>query len=355
MTLFSEEDNPKILEKVMKELKEKDVDLSDGEFDLQELISNIIMDGSSEIASDLLKDIKEKSSEMLEEWREQNKKFEKRLYKLWKKPIDLLEIFIILSLEAGSSFNNELREEAVEKNDIVFEALTKLHSRGCLVSRQIVNLLRSGYASGAHARWRTLHEIAAVSFFIMKHGEKVAEKYLLHDVIESSKAVRQYQEHVDSLGYERYSDKEVEEIMKKREKLCERFGKCYKNTYGWAAEALGKCRPNLYDIEKDAGINHLRPYYKMASHAVHANPKGVLFNLGLLSESSGKDVLIAGPSDYGLADPGQSTAISLYQINSVLLTHKPKINSITILKTLEKLQDEIAEKFVKVQKKIEKN
>ena len=313
------------------------------------------MDESSEIGGDLLKDIKEESSEMLEEWRKQNREFEKKVYKLWKKPIDLLEIFIIISLKAGSSFNNELREEAVQKNDIVFEALTKLHSRGCLVSRQIVKLLCGGYASGAHARWRTLHEIAAVSSFIGKHGEEVAERYLLHDVIESSKAVRQYQEHAESLGYEPYTDKEVKMIMKKRKKLCERFGKCYKNTYGWAAKTLGKCRPNLYDIEKDAGINHLRPYYKMASHAVHANPKGVLFNLGLLSKSDEKDILIAGPSDYGLADPGQSTAISLNQINSALLAHKPKFNSISILKTLDKLQNEIAETFVKVQKEIEKD
>jgi len=313
------------------------------------------LDESSEIGGDLLKDIKEESSEMLEEWRKQNREFEKKVYKLWKKPIDLLEIFIIISLKAGSSFNNELREEAVQKNDIVFEALTKLHSRGCLVSRQIVKLLCGGYASGAHARWRTLHEIAAVSSFIGKHGEEVAERYLLHDVIESSKAVRQYQEHAESLGYEPYTDKEVKMIMKKRKKLCERFGKCYKNTYGWAAKTLGKCRPNLYDIEKDAGINHLRPYYKMASHAVHANPKGVLFNLGLLSKSDEKDILIAGPSDYGLADPGQSTAISLNQINSALLAHKPKFNSISILKTLDKLQNEIAETFVKVQKEIEKD
>jgi hypothetical protein len=43
--------------------------------------------------------------------------------------------------------------------------------------------------------------------------------------------------------------------------------------------------PTFKDIERAAGIDHLRAHYRMASHNVHANPKGVFFKLGMLEES----------------------------------------------------------------------
>ena len=44
------------------------------------------------------------------------------------------------------------------------------------MSRAILALLRSGFADDAHARWRSLHELAVVSGFISEYGEDVAEK-----------------------------------------------------------------------------------------------------------------------------------------------------------------------------------
>jgi hypothetical protein len=43
-------------------------------------------------------------------------------------------------------------------------------------------------------------------------------------------------------------------------------------------------------------LDYLRPYYKLASHNVHAQPKGILFKLGLVQN---QDILLAGPSNYG--------------------------------------------------------
>ena len=48
---------------------------------------------------------------------------------------------------------------------------------------------------------------------------------------------------------------------------------------------LSKQDLNFSDIERAVRLDHLRPYYKLASHNVHANPKGMLFRLGLYPES----------------------------------------------------------------------
>jgi hypothetical protein len=101
--------------------------------------------------------------------------------------------------------------------------------------------------------------------------------------------------------------------------------------------------PDFSCIEKDVGIEHFRPYYKTSSYNVHATPKGIMFKLGL---SPNVNVLLSGPSNAGLADPGQSTAISLTQITSVLLSTKPNYDRIIILKVMSLLTKEIKKAFV---------
>jgi hypothetical protein len=128
----------------------------------------------------------------------------------------------------------------------------------------------------------------------------------------------------------------------RRDALKARFGDPYGEEYGWAAETLGLRTPKFIDIERNAGLGHLRPYYKLASHNVHANPKGVFFKLGLLPD---QQMLLAGPSDLGLADPGHGTALSLSQITITLLTMKPNIDRLVICQILARLEDEVGEAF----------
>ena len=50
----------------------------------------------------------------------------------------------------------------------------------------------------------------------------------------------------------------------------------------------------------------------------------------------------------GLADPGHATAISLSQITIALLTTRSTADNVVILKTLQELESEIGEAFLKV-------
>lgn len=97
----------------------------------------------------------------------------------------------------------------------------------------------------------------------------------------------------------------------------------------------------------------LRPFYKMASHNVHANPKGAFFKLSLYPRR--QDILLACPSNIGLADPGHAAAISLGQITIALLTIKPTLDNLVICNILMRLEPEIGETFLAAQKLLEED
>jgi hypothetical protein len=129
-----------------------------------------------------------------------------------------------------------------------------------------------------------------------------------------------------------------------------RFGRAFIGRYGWASEGPNDDINGFADVEKKVSLDHLRPYYKLASINVHANPKGVLCRLGL---ASGQNMLLLGPSNYGLADPGQNTALSLLQVSTELGTLQTTLDSIVVLKIMQTLYGEIGEAFVAVQRQIE--
>lgn len=148
----------------------------------------------------------------LEANRRQRQEFEERLYGRWKKPLDLLELFVSIAKEAGDIFNSENGDEAVRSGNAVFEVLVRLHTRACQVSSAILVLLKSGYADDAHARWRSLHEISAVCYMVSRAGQKLAEKYLLHETVQQYKIAVEHRRYAGRIDAEPISDDEFEEL-----------------------------------------------------------------------------------------------------------------------------------------------
>jgi len=292
---------------------------------------------------------------MLRDRRKEMIGFEHRLNADWKKPFDLFETFLAIAFELGDGFNKEFRKDESEKGNYVLEVLTRLHARACQIASEILVLLERGFADGAIARWRSLHEIAVVGSFIKAHGNEIAERYLLHDNIESFKSAILYQEHYEALGETPIPQDEYESIKAVYENLITRFGNSYKEDYGRAASVLRKdnpnFKPNFRDIEENVGLGHYRPYYKLASHNVHANPKGVMFKLGLLANTH--NILLAGPSNVGFTDPAQCTVISLGIVTIDLILTKPTIDSLVASQILLQFESEIGKEFFIVEKRIE--
>lgn len=282
---------------------------------------------------------------LLDRWRKESVRqrkeiagFRRRLEQHWERPLELLRMLLSIARELDTEIDPHTQSRASTLVDV----LRRLHARACQISDEIIVLLAAGFADGAIARWRTLHEVAIVALFLHQHGEDVAIRYLAHEAVEARKAVYDYLRCYERLGYEPVPAHEVEEIERAAEEALVRFGAAFKNEYGWAAEALGKKAPRITDLERAVGVDHMRAHYRMASHNVHANPKGLFFKLGLLREL---DVLLAGPSNAGLTDPGHSAAISLSQVSAALLTLTPTLDNIVKLKVMSALEQQIGDAF----------
>ncbi|HSK71976.1 MAG TPA: DUF5677 domain-containing protein [Pyrinomonadaceae bacterium] len=304
-------------------------------------------------ANGLLKNIRRKLPFILKKNKSEREIFEKELKKLWNKPIKLLEFFIFLVIDIGANFNNHYGKIALKKNDVVFEVLLRLFARSCQIASEILVLLKAGFPDGAHARWRTLHEIAVVAMFIDKHGDEVAKRYLLHEYVEDYKGAVQHQHFCESTNNIPLTDEEFEEIETNYQNVINRFGSDFRGDYGWASRILNNKKPNFSDIEKDVQLDKWRPDYKLASHNVHANSMGLSFKLGRLPGDS-KSLLI-GASMIGIDEAGQGTAVSLLKVITTLLFRKTNMDVLISCSILMKLENEISSEFIKVRKMIEQH
>jgi hypothetical protein len=309
-----------------------------------------MVESSAEV---FLKELRRKLSSRVKAGVKDRRWFEKRRVKVWQKPFELFEFFLSVVIEVGAEFNDHYRETAAKEGDLVFEVLTRLHARACRIGSEVMALMRSGFADGAHARWRTLHEIAVVSIFISKHGKQVAERYLDHEIVESYKSAVQHQKHCEALRCPPIPQEEFEQIKIEYENAVKRYGSAFKTDYGWASSILRKERPFITDIEANVELEKWRPYYKMASRTVHANVKGITKSLGLPPGEG--HILFAGASDIGFADPAHGAAISLLQITTTLLTSKPNVDALIRSSVLRTLEKEIGEEFLKTHELCERN
>ncbi len=269
--------------------------------------------------------------------------FRKHLTSSWGAGFSLLEMLITIATEASSDW------KGVPQCAALTDAHHRLHARACQIANEVVTLLHHGYADGAMARWRTLHEIVIVMAFLGTHGDDAAKQYIDHQIVESWRATREYQSNCAALNQESLSPEEVARTEREYQERIAFYGSNFGTQYGWAAAFLKKPKPSFYDIARSVGLEHLRPFYRMASHGVHANPKGVFNQIGVLSD----EVLLAGPSNFGMADPGHNSAISLYQATVFLLTQRPTFEALLTLKIMERLTGEIGEALIEAHASLE--
>jgi hypothetical protein len=320
--------------------------VSENQKELNEVIERV----TDDMSESLWVDLKKLENKILVDKQKQQFGFNIRLYEVWEKPLNLLNLLLILSEEIGRYYNERFRPEKAKEKDIVFDVLIRLHARSSLIGKEIFALLCNGYAFGAEARWRSLHETVVTAYFIAENNNEVAEKYILHEKVETFKAMKQYNDYAKRLNGVPFSESELETAKKAKEELCRKYSKSFSADYGWAASVLGNDDPKFSDIEKKVGLDYWRPYYKMASYSIHPNYKSLIFTLGLKNAGN---IMLAGPSNADLKEPGSKTAISLCQINSILLTREPDYLNAVVAKTILHLSEEIEQDFLFVAQSID--
>ena len=218
--------------------------------------------------------------------------------------------------------------------------VTRLHSRACQTMGEIIALLKAGYADGAMARWRTLHEISVILNFIVENGEDVAIKYADHKAIHIYKSAKEYCRYYERLGYEPMTEEEFSAVRTDYEKQIEKYGAPFKNDYGWAAEALNMTRPTFRDMEEAVKLDHFHTYYGFACHSVHCDSKGTFSRVGVSADNS---PVLVGPSVFGLIDPISCSSISLVQTTMPLLCFESTLDSYISCRILVLMLDKISQ------------
>jgi|GEM_PF-5803702 len=269
------------------------------------------------------------STRRLDDWsriRNARGGFEQRLTLNWGPALALYDLIHHLALDFGLQAHAEFAPRAHERSDLVFDVLISLHGRACLTASEVGALLRTGHASAAAARWRTANELATVAFFVSKHGQGVAQRYLDHEHVETFRDAEEYQVFAENSGYEPFSDEEMRGLRDEYEAVIGKYGRAFEDWFGWAADAVGKRRPGLGDLARNTDLADVAPYLRLANHGIHSGPKGAFWNLGSHPEVGGP---VGGATAFGLADPGSHMLIALSQITIALLVHVLKADLIS--------------------------
>jgi hypothetical protein len=289
---------------------------------------------------------------MLDAQRKQTSDYTSSLYDIWKIPLDKIECLIRISLESGEKELTKLRALPDFKTSFKYAAIIKIHSRALHISNEILVLLKSGYSDGANSRWRSLHELAVISEFLYTNADEISKRYLDHELVRRFKEATDYQAECRGLGYKPLSRREYNEIRRAKESICAEYNDRFQDDYGWIPSSLLANR-NFRALEQYVNLNRFHPFYNLSCDSVHGGPKG-FYRIGLTRELQ-KNLLLIGPSIYGLADPLQNTAISLGQVSACLLALTKDFENIITMYVINSFVREIGDEALKTQKSIQKD
>ncbi len=268
----------------------------------------------------------------------------------WSDGESAFEVYDYVLMEARQAaeyFEMNYRAEAVERQDILFEAQTRLHARAYRTTWEIRALLLSGNPDGALARWRTLYELQIVMLFLEKHGPDTADRYLRYDTVQTARNMNQYEQYREKLGHEPLAQDQVEAIQQERDDFLKEWQAPDRENYAWAAKALNLTNPKAsigFDqLERDVELEHMRLYYNIASNHIHANAKG-------LNEDHWADMV---PSMRRFSLAGYEGMARLANCTKIMIRLRPSEETKRLTSDLDKLLQTGADRFQEIERQLE--
>ena len=174
--------------------------------------------------------------------------FRERMEETWGKPLGQLRMLLTIAREWCGEAHREADVSSTKGKSPLKKLMVRFLVRSCQVTDEIICLLENGFADGAMARWRTLHEIGVVAAVISKFGDDIAERYLAHQAVESRRTMKKYMDCCVDLGYKPVGARDVKKIEMRYDTAIARYGDTLKSDYGWAAHHLKKARPYFVDL-----------------------------------------------------------------------------------------------------------
>lgn len=318
---------------------EKDAEIT--EADLEKAFDPAMLDC---LADEFLKVFLDRAPGMLRDHRVADRGFERRNFKRWRQAFDIIETVLTIAEELGEACDIEGRDLAVASNSYQFEALSQIFPRAILVGREIVHLLKGGFPDAALSRWRSLHELTVTAMFISANDEMISLRYLAHFDFQARVAAKQHNKYAKRANLTPYSDAELQEFDERCKIAIATVGEEMDGPWDWARPVLPG-NPTFFRIEEAVEMDHWRPRYKWASQHVHSGHRP---NGSLLGACEAKEpLMLVGRSNGGFIDPLHMTAISIWQITSMVLLYDPTIDRVVYSKILMTLADRVAQEAIK--------
>jgi len=267
---------------------------------------------------------------MREDIRLENKGFRNRMEQHYGLEFYYLELFEILSRELGALYEKNLDKL---DNSQTEKLLRLQHIRACSIYAEVIHLIKGGYGTGALTRFRSLHELAVITEFIISNGEAAADCYFDYLPVMQKKDII-FQEKVlgEALLDENYGS-ELEATLSEIE---HKRGKDFVNVrnyndYVWAEDYLLKgVKPSFNQIRNAIQRKEGIKPYKIASNNIHSAPRSLTSSLGTLNgEVNG------GASNIGVSLPGTWSTHELLQINILVFEKLNENESIGLIDRLQ--------------------
>ena len=273
---------------------------------------------------------------------------------LWGDALSGIRYLNKVSLELGYLFDKEHKGESI--NYYKYYTVKKIHGRTIQIAEEIEVLLENGYPNGAISRWRSLYELQILlEYFALKQNDELYKMYYDHSIYSAYKFERSRRKE----GYKNYTTKAFNKLKDSVEKMKVEYDMSkFKEDLGWAYKYIPQNVPNrkrlcFSDIEGQVDPdNKLKLYYKRACAMTHLDSFGTFENMSVLDNFAATPV---GPTNCGLSEPGQLTAISICRIMAAYNQLMNTTFGDVILMIVSKQEEYILEAFSSAQKAIEDN
>lgn len=315
--------------------------------EVTEAISKAVPEAVSAAADIIVEDLLQSAHENAAQLRTEQANRVQSVQRMWGIALDELDFLRHLVLEWGyEAF--KLRSGSYASPNTAF-ALSRLLTRAYDVVGEIVVLGRNGYADGALARWRSLHELCVIAMFLAKQSDRCALMYLLHHRVEELKLLDVDRSSGTANAKDIHSAPRISKLRREKAALVARFGKAFGGDYGWASVELGEARTTFRELENHVGLNLLRRGYQRANSTVHG---GALATLTRVSLSDSTVDGAAVPPAYGCEIAANYAASSLSMLVAELCTETESADLLTMSAVVHKHANRIRESIAETQKKI---
>ena len=139
-------------------------------------------------------------------------------------------------------------------------ATIKLYRNSLQSMIDIYSIFETGSLTLFYPAWRTIYENYVISMFLIERDEEISLRFNEHILM-------------DKLRIKAYKMSDLE--LKKANKLMEKYGKHYKEVYGWAYKDNETKIANFNQIRRKVKEKEFYEHYKLACEIMHASSLSV--------------------------------------------------------------------------------